>query len=220
MLDRTIDQLEIQGPIQIWCPLTTPVKYKPLWMSRKNALIFIIRLPINAFNLEVRANLPAWASIVNECGMNCCVPATRFKTSAPLLSISNAKSVLNAAMWARSNSPTSCNPTASKKTGRSAACACARHHRPNPLRHHHSHHQIPTANNRAVNARWSACANSKLHSTELPYYYHYLSWPSGRSTAQHQKLSTQKVRQNPRTPTRQTLHSPIQGYSPFQPESA
>ncbi len=95
---------------------------------------------------------------------------------------------------------------------RSAACACARHH--------HSHHQIPTANNRAVNARWSACANSKLHSTELPYYYHYLSWPSCRSTAQHQKLSTQKVRQNPRTPTRQTLHSPIQGYSPFQPESA
>src|ERR1035437_7625280 len=61
--------------------------------------------------------------------MSCCAWATRSTICAPSSPICSGRSALNAATSAPSNSPTSSNPTASRKTSRSVGCVCVP---PNP----------------------------------------------------------------------------------------
>src|ERR1019366_2094686 len=87
------------------------------------------------FTVSSPAKPYAWPSTGNGCGTNCCAAVTPSRTCAPSSLISSGKSTLNAVTWAPSNSLTCSNPTASRKTSRLAACACAQPLHPN----HHPH---------------------------------------------------------------------------------
>ena len=92
-------------------------------------------------------------------------PVTPSRTCAPSSLISSAKSTLSAVTWVPSNSPTGSSSTASRKTSRLVACACAHPLRPSPHRHP-APASTPLGPNRAASVLWSACANSRQHSAE------------------------------------------------------
>ena len=110
-------------------------------------------------------HFPFWPATGSGYGTNCCAPVTPSRTCAPSSLISSAKSTLSAVTWVPSNSPTCSNPTASRKTSRLVACACAHPLRPSPHRHP-APASTPLGPNRAASVLWSACANSRQHSAE------------------------------------------------------